>query len=395
VAQRPFRLPVQWVNRPNAAFRGFSGRIASGAIACGDAVTVYPSGQRSAVARILTADGESVSAAAGQSITLVLADEIDVSRGDVLAAGAAPLVSDQLAAHLVWFDEAAMLPGRRYILKTGNAATGAVITTLKHRVSIDTMAQEAATTLSANEIGTVNLSLDKPLVCEAYGEDTTLGSFILIDPVSHCTAAAGIIDFALRRAANIAWQTLDVGKALRARLKQQRPCVVWLTGFSGAGKSTIANLVDRKLCDLGRHATLLDGDNLRHGLNRDLGFSDKARVENVRRTAEVAKLFVEAGMIVLVALISPFRSDRAMARALVEAGEFIEVHIATPLDECERRDPKQLYARARAGELPNFTGIGAPYEPPETPELVIDTATLSAEQACDRIIDHLRQQGML
>jgi bifunctional enzyme CysN/CysC len=395
VASRPLRFPVQWVNRPNAEFRGFCGRVASGTVRRGDPVTVQPSDRRSHVARIVTADGDLEAAVAGQSVTLVLTDEVDVSRGDVLTSGVAPLVSDQFAAHLVWFDEAALLPGRRYVLKCGSATTGAVITTLKHSVSIDTMEHQAATTLSANEIGCVNISLDRPLVCEAYGDDRALGSFILIDPISHCTAAAGIIDFALRRASNIPWQTLDIDKTVRARLKQQKPCVLWLTGLSGAGKSSIANLVDRRLCELGRHAYLLDGDNLRHGLNHDLGFTAEARVENIRRVAEVAKLFVDAGMIVLVSLISPFRSERDMARSGLADREFIEIHVATPLDECERRDPKGLYRRARAGELPNFTGIDSPYEAPDKPEIVLDTAALSAEAACDRIIAYLREHHYL
>jgi bifunctional enzyme CysN/CysC len=395
IESRPFRFPVQWVNRPNAEFRGFSGRIASGTVQRGDAISVQPSGRLTHVAGIVTAAGEHASATAGQSVTLVLADEIDVSRGDVLTSGAAPLVSDQLAAHLVWFDDDAMLPGRRYVLKCGHSTTGAVISTLKHRVAIDTMEHQAATTLGANEIGYVNLSLDRPLVCEAYRDDRELGSFILIDAVSHRTAAAGMIDFSLRRATNIRWQTLEVDKSVRARLKQQRPCVLWLTGLSGAGKSAIANLVDKRLSDLGRHTTLLDGDNLRHGLNRDLGFTTEARVENIRRVAEVARLFVDAGMIALVSLISPLRSEREMARGLLGAGEFIEIHVATPLIECERRDPKGLYRKARAGELPNFTGIDQPYEAPETPEIAIDTSALSAEAACERIVGYLTERRYL
>jgi bifunctional enzyme CysN/CysC len=388
---RPFRFPVQWVNRPHAEFRGFSGRVSGGTIRRGDAVTVQPSGRSSHVERIVTADGDLDNAIVGQSVTLVLADEIDVSRGDIITSGAAPLVSDQLAAHLVWFDDAPLLPGRRYILKCGSATSGAVITTLKHAAAIDTMAHQAATKLSANEIGCVNLKCEKPLVCEAYADDRELGSFILVDPVTNCTAAAGIIDFALRRAGDIPWQAIDIDKSLRARLKQQKPCVLWLTGLSGAGKSSIANLVDKRLCEFGRHAYLLDGDNLRHGLNQDLGFTAAARVENIRRVAEVAKLFVDAGMIVLVSLISPFRAERDTARQKLADGEFIEVHVATPLAECERRDPNGLYHRARAGELPNFTGIDSPYEPPAAPEIVLDTSSLSAEQACDRIIAYLRE----
>jgi len=391
IAQRPFRLPVQWVNRPNAEFRGFCGRIDSGTVRVGDAISVRPSGQLSHVAGIITTAGEQDEAVAGQSITLTLTDEIDVSRGDVLTTGAAPLVSDQLAAHLVWFDADTMLPGRRYVLKCGTASTGAVISTLKYRVAIDTMEHQAATTLATNDIGYVNLSLDRPIVCEAYRDNRELGSFILIDPISHRTAAAGMIDFSLRRATNIRRQVLDVDKSVRARLKQQRPCVLWFTGLSGAGKSTIANLVDRRLAELGRHAALLDGDNLRHGINRDLGFSSEARVENMRRVAEVAALFVDAGLIALVSLISPFRGDRDMARRRLGDGEFIEIHVATSLAECERRDPKGLYARARAGELPNFTGIDQAYEAPESAEITIDTSNMSAEAACERVIAYLSE----
>jgi bifunctional enzyme CysN/CysC len=395
ISQRAFRLPVQWVNRPHAEFRGFCGRIASGTIATGESITVQPSGRRTHVARILTPGGERERAAAGESVTLTLADEIDVSRGDVLTTGPAPLVSDQLAAHIVWFDDDAMVAGRRYLLKSGTASTGAVITTLEHRIAIDTMAQENASTLDANQIGYVHLSLDRPLVFEAYRDDRDMGSFILVDPISHHTAAAGMIDLSLRRATNIHWQRLAVDKSVRARLKQQRPCVLWFTGLSGAGKSTIADLVDRRLAELGRHTALLDGDNLRHGINRDLGFSGAERMENVRRVAEIAALFVDAGMIALVALISPFRSERETARHRVEAGEFIEIHIATPLAECERRDPKGLYRKARAGELPAFTGIDQPYEAPQAPEITIDTSELPTDAACERIIRYLREHQYL
>ncbi|MGY4432087.1 bifunctional enzyme CysN/CysC [Bradyrhizobium sp. F1.13.1] len=395
VSQRPFRLPVQWVNRPHAEFRGFCGRIASGTIATGESIAVQPSGRRTKVARILTPGGERDRAVAGDSVTLTLADEIDVSRGDVLTAGPAPLISDQLAAHLVWFDDEAMVAGRRYLLKCGTASTGAVITTLKHRVAIDTMALESAATLDANQIGYVHFSLDRPLVFEAYRDDRDMGSFILVDPISHRTAAAGMIDLSLRAATNIHWQHLAVDKSVRSRLKQQRPCVLWFTGLSGAGKSTIADLVDRRLAELGRHAALLDGDNLRHGINRDLGFSSAERMENVRRVAEIAALFVDAGMVALVALISPFRSERELARQRVEAGEFIEIHVATPLAECERRDPKGLYRKARAGELKGFTGIDDPYEAPQAPEITIDTSELSTEAACERIIRYLREHDYL
>lgn len=395
VSQRPFRLPVQWVNRPNAEFRGFCGRIASGAIATGETIVVQPSGRQTRVARILTPAGERDRAAAGESVTLTLTDEIDVSRGDVLTSGAAPQVSDQLAAHLVWFDDEAMVAGRRYVLKCGTASTGAVITTLKHRIAIDTMAQESAETLDANQIGYAHLSLDRALVFETYRDNRDMGSFILVDPISHRTAAAGMIDLSLRRATNVHWQRLAVDKSVRARLKQQRPSVLWFTGLSGAGKSTIADLVDRRLAELGRHAALLDGDNLRHGINRDLGFSSADRAENVRRAAEIAALFVDAGMIALVALISPFRSERELARQRVESGEFIEIHVATPLAECESRDPKGLYRKARAGELPAFTGIDQPYEAPQSPEITIDTTELSTEAACERIIRYLRDNNYL
>ncbi|SDG99607.1 adenylylsulfate kinase /sulfate adenylyltransferase subunit 1 [Bradyrhizobium sp. Rc2d] len=395
VSQRPFRLPVQWVNRPHADFRGFCGRIASGTIRAGDAVAVQPSGRPTQVARILTPGGERDRAAAGESVTLTLADEIDVSRGDVLTAGSTPQISDQLAAHLVWFDDQAMVAGRRYVLKCGTASIGAVITSLEHRIAIDTMAQESATTLDANQIGQVHLRLDRPLVFEAYRDDRNMGSFILIDPISHRTAAAGMVDLSLSRATNIHRHRLAVDKSVRARLKQQRPCVLWFTGFSGAGKSTIADLVDRRLAELGRHAALLDGDNLRHGINRDLGFSSAERMENVRRVAEIAALFVDAGMIALVALISPFRSERALARQRVETSEFIEIHVATPLAECERRDPKGLYRKARAGELTGFTGIDDPYEAPQAPEISIDTSELSSEAACERIIRYLRDNHYL
>ncbi len=396
VTRRPFRLPVQWVNRPHADFRGYSGRIASGTVAVGDRVAIQPSGHVSSVARILAADRDCERAEAGQSVTLVLADERDVSRGDVIASlDPAPLVTDQCAAHLLWFDEASMLPGRRYVMKCGTRTLGAVITTLKHRVNVDTLDQQAATTLRLNEIGSVNLSLDRPLVCERYRDNRALGGFILIDALSRRTVAAGVIDFALRRATNVLWQELDIDKELRARLKHQRPCVLWLTGLSGAGKSTIANIVEQRLCKLGRHTYLLDGDNVRHGLNRDLGFTPEARVENIRRVAEVAKLFVDAGLIVLVSLISPFRAERDMARSLLQAGEFIEIHVATPLAECERRDPKGLYRRARAGEIPNFTGIDSPYEEPDAPELALDTSTMAAEDAAGSIVAYLQANGYL
>jgi bifunctional enzyme CysN/CysC len=391
IDSRPFRFPVQWVNRPNAEFRGFSGRVVSGTIRCGDPVVAHPSGRRSRISGIVTADGRLQYAISGQSVTLLLADEIDASRGDVLTSGPPPMVADHIAAHLIWFDDEAMRRDRRYLLKSGTSSIGAVVSAMKHRVSIDTLAPETALTLDANEIGCVDLVLDRPLVCDAYRDNRDLGSFILIDPLSRRTVAAGLIDAPRRRPADISWHKIDVNKAARARIKQQKPCVLWLTGLSGAGKSTVANMVDRRLCELGRHAALLDGDNLRHGINRDLGFAPDARIENIRRVSEIAALFVEAGLITLVCLISPFRADRDKARARFASGEFIEVHLSTPLATCEARDPKGLYKRARAGELVNFTGVDQAYEAPEKPEITIDGATLSAEAAADVIVRYLRE----
>ncbi|NPU67894.1 adenylyl-sulfate kinase [Bradyrhizobium sp. 83012] len=395
IESRPFRFPVQWVNRPNPEFRGFSGRVAGGTVHCGDPVVVQPSGRRSRISGIVTADGRLQQAVSGQSVTLLLADEVDASRGDVLTSGTPPMVTDHIAAHLIWFDDEAMRRGRRYVLKSGTSSIGAVVSTMKHRVSIETMAKESALTLEANEIGCVEVVLDRPLVCDAYRDNRDLGSFILIDPFSRRTVAAGLVDAPLRRPANVSWHTLDVDKSMRARLKQQKPCVLWLTGLSGAGKSTIANLVDRRLCELGRHTMLLDGDNLRHGINRDLGFTSEARVENIRRVTEIAALLVDAGLITLVSLISPFRADRDMARRRFDDGEFIEIHVATPLSTCEARDPKGLYKRARAGELSNFTGIDQPYEVPEKPDITIDGGALSAEAAAELIVRHLREHHYL
>jgi len=391
IDSRPFRYPVQWVNRPNAEFRGFSGRVVSGTIHCGDPVVVQPSGRRSRISGIVTADGRLQQAISGQSVTLLLADEIDASRGDVLTSGPPPMVTDHIAAHLIWFDDEAMRRDRRYLLKSGTSSIGAVVSAMKHRVSIDTLAPETALALEANEIGCVDLVLDRPLVCDPYRDNRDLGSFILIDPMSRRTVAAGLIDAPVQRPANISWHAHDVDKAARARIKQQKPCVLWLTGLSGAGKSTIANLVDRRLCGLGRHSALLDGDNLRLGINRDLGFLPDARMENIRRVSEIAALFVDAGLITLVCLISPFRADRDNARRRFAAGEFIEIHVATPLATCEARDPKGLYKRARAGELVDFTGVDQAYEPPEKPEITIDGASLSAEAAADMIVHYLRE----
>jgi bifunctional enzyme CysN/CysC len=390
LAVEPFRMPVQWVNRPNHEFRGFAGMIASGRVKPGDPIRIARSGVCSKVARIVTMDGDLDVADAGQSVTLTLADEIDCSRGDVIAlATAPPDVADQFEATLVWMSDQEMLPGRRYWLKMGAMTTSATVTAVKHRVNIETHEQVAAKTLELNEIGVVNVALQRPLAFTSYAENRDLGGFILIDRLTNATVAAGMVNFALRRAQNIHWQHLDVTREAHAELKGQTPCVLWFTGLSGAGKSTIANLVEKKLHALGRHTFLLDGDNVRHGLNKDLGFTDVDRVENVRRIGEVAKLMADAGLIVLTAFISPFRAERQMVRALFPAREFVEVHIDTPLAEAERRDVKGLYSKARAGKLKNFTGIDSPYERPQQPEIRIDTTQMTPEEAADHIVDLL------
>jgi bifunctional enzyme CysN/CysC len=389
---RPFRLPVQWVNRPHADFRGFAGQIASGTVSAGDRIRVLPSGRESRVARIVTEDGDLASAVAGQSVTLTLDSEIDVSRGDVIAASdAAPQVASQFEATIVWMHEEPMLQGRAYLLKTGTLTTAATITPLKHKINVNTLEHVAAERLELNDIGVCELELDRAIPFEPYEENRALGGFLLIDRITNDTVGAGLINFALRRSQNVHWQALDVDKQVRARAKGQRACVLWLTGLSGAGKSTIANLIEKKLTAQGRHTYLLDGDNVRHGLNKDLGFTAQDRVENIRRVAEVSKLMVDAGLIVLVSFISPFRSERRMARDLFAPGEFFEVFVDTPLAEAERRDAKGLYRKARRGELKNFTGIDSPYEAPEQPEIRIDTTSVSAEQAAERIIAYLRE----
>ena len=356
------RLPVQWVNRPHQNFRGYAGTLAAGEVKPGDEVIVLPSARRSRVSRVLDAEGDVACATAGQAVTLTLADEIDISRGDVIAAaGDPPEVADQFAAHLLWMSDAPLLPGRPYWLKIGARTVSATVTEIKHRIDVNTQEHLAAKRLELNEVGYCNLSLDEPIPFEAYARNRTLGGFILIDRYDNGTAAAGTLDFALRRAGNVHWQHVDVDKAARARQKGQVPKVLWFTGLSGAGKSTIANLVDKRLHALGYHSFLLDGDNVRHGLNRDLGFTDEDRVENIRRVAEVAKLMTDAGLIVLVSFISPFRAERDMARSLFAPGEFLEVFVDTPLAVAEARDVKGLYAKARRGELRNFTGIDSPY----------------------------------
>ncbi len=396
-AQRqPFRLPVQWVNRPNLDFRGFSGRIVGGVVRPGDRLRALPSGRESTVARIVAHDGDLPLAVAGQSVTLTLADEIDVSRGDVLAAAdALPEVADQFEANLVWMSDEPMMPGRPYLLKIGARTVGVSFAAPKYKVNVNTLEHLAARTLELNEIGVCNLNLDRTVAFDPYESNRDTGGFIVIDRLNNGTVGAGMLHFALRRSHNVHWQAIEVNKQAHALLKQQKPGVVWFTGLSGAGKSTVANLVEKKLHALGRHTYLLDGDNVRHGLNKDLGFTDADRVENIRRVAEVARLMVDAGLITLVSFISPFRAERALARSRVEPGEFCEVHVDTPIEVAEQRDPKGLYKKARRGELKNFTGIDSPYEPPESPELRLDTAALSPEAAADEVIEQLRRMALI
>ena len=384
------RMPVQWVCRPNHEFRGFAGSIAAGEAKPGMEVTVLPSGRRSRIARVVTADGDLESARAGQAVVLTLADEIDASRGDVIAAAADPAeASDQFAAHLLWMDDAPLLPGRPYFMKIGARTVGAQVTEIKHKIDVNTQEELAAKHLDLNEVAACNLYLDQPVAFEPYAENRELGAFILIDRQTNATVAAGTLDFALRRAGNIHWHHLEVDKGARARIKHQKPRCVWFTGLSGSGKSTIANLAEKKLLALGQHTYLLDGDNVRHGLNKDLGFTDEDRVENIRRVAEVAKLMVDAGLIVLVSFISPFRAERRMARELFADGEFIEVFVDTPLELAEKRDVKGLYAKARAGEIKHFTGIDSPYEQPENAELVLPTADATAESLAEKLVRSL------
>ncbi|RNF84345.1 sulfate adenylyltransferase subunit CysN [Montanilutibacter psychrotolerans] len=391
-----FRMPVQWVARPNQDFRGFAGTLVAGEVRPGDEIVALPSGRRSTVARIVTADGDLDVAADGQAVMLTLADEIDVSRGDVLAHAAnPPQVADQFAAHLLWMGEHPLLAGRPYWLRIGTRTVGATITEIKHKIDVNTQAQLAARHVDLNEVAYCNLSLDEPVPFEAYRDNRGLGGFILIDRQDNGTVAAGALDFALRRAGNIHWQHVDVDKGARGRIKHQQPRCLWFTGLSGSGKSTIANIVEKQLLAMGRHTYLLDGDNVRHGLNKDLGFTDADRVENIRRVAEVARLMVDAGLIVLVSFISPFRAERRLARDLFAEGEFVETYVDTPLALAEQRDPKGLYAKARAGEIMNFTGIDSPYEPPEHAELVLTTADATPEQLAQRVIDHLKDVGAL
>jgi bifunctional enzyme CysN/CysC len=395
-AEQPFRFPVQWVNRPNLDFRGYSGQIVGGTIRPGDAVRVLPAGSASTVERIVTMDGDLDEAIAGQSVTIVLADEIDVSRGDMLSAANAPAeVADQFEGHVIWMHEDAMLPGRPYLMKIGARTVGVTIANPKFRVDVNSMEHLAANTLALNEIGVCNLSLDRAIPFDPYDDNRDTGGFIVIDKLTQNTVGAGLLHFALRRSHNIHWQDVRVDKAARTELNNHRPGVVWLTGLSGAGKSTIANIVESKLLAQGVRTYLLDGDNVRHGLNRDLGFTDADRVENIRRIAEVTGLMVDAGLVVLVSFISPFRAERRLARDRVEADEFVEVHVDASVALAESRDPKGLYAKARRGELANFTGIDSPYEAPEGPEVYIDTATTGPEEAADAVIDALRARGIV
>jgi bifunctional enzyme CysN/CysC len=387
---KPFRMPVQWVNRPNLDFRGFSGLIASGVIRPGDAIRVLPSGKGSTVSRISTLDGDLDEAVAGQAVTLCFNDEIDCSRGNVIARSDQPPESaDQFEATIVWMADEAMLPGRPYLLKLATQTVTAQVQAPKYQVNVNTMEHLAAKTLELNAIGVANFSTDRPLVFEPYAQSRDLGGFILIDKLTNATVAAGMLHFALRRSSNIHWQQLDVKREVHAKLKNQRPAVLWFTGLSGAGKSTIANLVEKKLVRMNRHTFLLDGDNVRHGLNKDLGFSDADRVENIRRVGEVAKLMSDAGLIVITAFISPFRAEREMVRQMIADGEFYEVHIDTSLAAAEARDVKGLYKKARAGQLKHFTGIDSPYEPPTAPEIRIDTSSMTADQAAQHIVDLL------
>ncbi len=396
VTTKPFRMPVQWVNRPHLDFRGFSGTIASGTVRSGDSVVVPSSGQTSTIEQIVTFDGEIDCAVAGQAITLTLRDEIDISRGDLLSAtDARPTTADQFEAKLIWMHEEPLLPGRQYLIKMGTQTRIAQVSALKYKVNVNTLEHLATKTLELNDVGICNFSLDHPMSFDPYQENRRTGSFILIDRFTNATIAAGMIDFALRRAENIHWQSVAIHKDARADLKGQKPFILWFTGLSGAGKSSIANLVEKKLYSQGRHTYLLDGDNVRHGLNRDLGFTDADRVENIRRVSETAKLMVDAGMIVLVSFISPFRSEREMARIMVEDGEFLEVFIDTPLEECERRDVKGLYKKARAGEIKNFTGIDSPYERPEDAEVIIDGVQETAEEAAIHIVQELERRRLL
>jgi bifunctional enzyme CysN/CysC len=396
VSGSPFRMPVQWVNRPNSDFRGFSGTIVGGQVKQGDAVAVAKSGRVTNVARIVTASGDLDRATAGQSVTICLGDEVDVSRGDVLVdPQARPEVADQFAAYLLWMGEEELLPHRQYLIKIGAQTVPAHVTQLKYKRDVNSLEHLAARTLHLNEVGYCNFSTAEPIVFDSYSSNRDMGAFIVIDRVTNGTVGAGMIDFGLRRATNVHWQALDVNAQARAELMHQKPCILWFTGLPSSGKSTIANLVEKKLFAQARYSYLLDGDNVRHGLNKDLGFTDADRVENIRRIAETAKLFVDAGLIVLVSFISPFRAERRLARDLVGEGKFVEIFVDTPLELCRARDPKGLYRRADAGEIKNFTGVDSLYEEPENPELVLKTESIPAEDLAESVMRYLRDAGRI
>jgi bifunctional enzyme CysN/CysC len=390
--QTPFRMPVQWVNRPNSGFRGFTGLIASGETKIGDKIRLHPGGNESTIESIITWDGKLPKASAGQSVTITLNDEIDVSRGDIIATSTDPCgEADQFQSRILWMSDDAMIPGRQYIFKSNTQSATLTLGRLKHRIDVNTLDHLPAKTLELNEIGVCNISLDKRIAFDSYENNQTMGGFIVIDRLSNNTVGMGLIDFALRRSENIHWQKMDVSKESRAEQKSQIPKLIWFTGLSGSGKSSIANILEKKLQSLGKHTITLDGDNIRHGLNRDLGFTSADRVENIRRVGEVAKLMVNSGLICITSFISPFESERKMVRSLVLENEFIEVFVDTPLSVCEERDVKGLYAKARSGQIPNFTGISSPYEPPKNPEIRIDTTKVSAEEAANQIIDFITE----
>ena len=390
----PLRLPVQYVIRPDQDFRGYAGRIASGTVSAGDPLKILPSGQEATVSQIYVGEVSQDRASAGQSVSVTLQGEFDISRGDMLVAADNPAeIADQFRATIIWMDQSEMLPGRAYIMKTEGRSATATLAKLRFRINVNNYEQQPADTLALNDIASCNVSLDRAIAFDSYEKNRTTGSFILIDPETNVTAGVGMIKFALRRSQNIHWQVLDVEKAQRARAKGQKPVVLWFTGLSGSGKSTIANIVEKKLHAMGRHTMLLDGDNIRHGINRDLGFTDADRVENIRRVGEVSKLMLEAGVITLVSFISPFSAERAMVRSMLEDGEFIEIFVSTPLEEAERRDVKGLYKKARTGELKNFTGIDSPYEPPANPEITVNTVELSAEEAAEEIVHFFRSNS--
>ncbi|MEM8617397.1 MAG: sulfate adenylyltransferase subunit CysN, partial [Pseudomonadota bacterium] len=392
----PFRMPVQWVNRPNLDFRGFSGQIASGTVKTGDRIKTLPSAKETTVSRIVAHGGDLHEAVAGQSVTICFEDEVDTSRGDVICAASDPAeVADQFQARVLWMTDTEMLPGRRYLLKIGTKTVTALVSGLKYKIDVNDLQDRPGKTLALNEVGVVTLSLEQPIAFDPYDVNRGTGGFILIDRMTNNTVGLGLLDFALRRAGNIHWQALDVDKAALASQKDQKPVVLWFTGLSGSGKSTIANALQQKLYSMSKHTFVLDGDNVRHGLNRDLGFTDADRVENIRRVSNVAKLMTEAGLITLVSFISPFRSERRMARNMMAEGEFVEIHVDTPLEVAEERDVKGLYKRARAGEIKNFTGIDSPYEAPEDPEIRINTVDSTPEQAAEQIVKWLDERGLL